>query len=288
VLKEACSDLSVLVVLDDVWSRNHIQQCLVSTVLDFAKSSKIVISTRVTGVLEPYVAGIGAVRLRSDLDQPGSSAAVTPQEQGGIVPSSSDVSLADIDVHEIAVPSDGDAARMLLVAADVNPDADEHPLETPSIVRFCKRLPLALGIAGNRLRQMVGGSRSTHRWDGVTAVLERELAASGHAHSIEYTVIQVSLNSIDTAYRAQVVRLFSSFALVREDTFAPLEIVEMLYVACQVSVDGSISSSANVSAPPPRSSVRRWLKVLIDRSLVVGTVDRPQVSTRWVFFCTRE
>ena len=232
LLKEACTGISVLLVLDDVWEVEHTRVCLP---LDPTTRSKIVISTRVQGVLETHTAN-------TDVGD-GSTIALCVNAANGLRSSL----MADVDVHEITVPSQADAVRMLLIAAGVNSDVDERPTESDAIVRFCKRLPLALGIAGKRLRHMAMGSNGKHRWDDVTAVLERELAASGHAQSIEHTVIQVSLNSIDPLYRAQVVRLFCSLGLVREDRIAPLEIIELLYVDSPLFVNSD--EFVNITMP---------------------------------------
>ena len=39
----------------------------------------------------------------------------------------------------------------------------------------------------------------------------------------------------------------------------------------------SAANEANAGPPPTLLSVRRWLKVLVDRSLVLGSVDKPSL-----------
>ena len=123
MLETAAEGQSVLLVLDDVWDRDDCARC--AQLLDPATESKVLISTRVRAVLE-----------------------------GG----------ADPDIHEIAVPSEADAIAMLLVAGGIDPDAgDDVPDEAAEVARFCRRLPLVLGIAGKLIRQMPSGGRGRHR-----------------------------------------------------------------------------------------------------------------------------
>lgn len=83
-----------------------------------------------------------------------------------------------------------------------------------------------------------------------------------------------------------VIKLFYAFALVPEDTVVPLEILGMIYATSTSNSNSNGSNSngsstavaaADVDAAPPRLLIRKWLKMLIDRSLVLGTVDRPQL-----------
>jgi hypothetical protein len=39
----------------------------------------------------------------------------------------------------------------------------------------------------------------------------------------------------------------------------------------------SAANEAHAGPPPTLLSVRRWLKVLVDRSLVLGSVDKPSL-----------
>lgn len=79
--------------------------------------------------------------------------------------------------------------------------------------------------------------------------------------------ILTSLNSISGAHKDNVKKLFKCLALLPEDTIAPLDILAMIFQAS--------CSTAEKPAPRPRiMMIRRWLNVLIERSLVLGTVDR--------------
>jgi hypothetical protein len=106
---------------------------------------------------------------------------------------------------------------------------------------------------------------------------------------MENSVIRTSLKGIKGRHREQVIQLFCGFALVPEDTHCPLEVLAMIFeVTCplaassrQGSAELSRDDVANASVEPPKPTsrllLRKWLKVLIDRSLVLGSVDRPQL-----------
>lgn len=65
----------------------------------------------------------------------------------------------------------------------------------------------------------------------------------------------------------------TSQALVPEDTQVPLEMMGLLFASLGVAN----GASSKLKRVPARLLVRKWLKSLIDRSLVLGTVDKPQV-----------
>ena len=65
-----------------------------------------------------------------------------------------------------------------------------------------------------------------------------------------------------------------------EDTSIPLSVMELIFQACSPSdvSPGANGGGARATVPAPsRLHIRRFLKTLIDRSLVLGTVDRPQL-----------
>ena len=66
--------------------------------------------------------------------------------------------------------------------------------------------------------------------------------------------------------QANVKALLKLFALVPEDTHCPLEVLLLIFKAVHEG-SGSVSIM----------HIRKWLRVLIDRSLVLGTIDRPSV-----------
>ena len=70
------------------------------------------------------------------------------------------------------------------------------------------------------------------------------------------------------AEKANITRLFYLFALIPEDTCAPLEALLIMFEAVNGDGDGT---SINLA------SVRKWLKILLHRGLVIGSVDQAQV-----------
>ena len=90
---------------------------------------------------------------------------------------------------------------------------------------------------------------------------------------MENSLIRTSLKSIKGTQQAEVAQLFHAFALVPEDTSPPLEVMGLLFASLGVA-NGAGSKLRRI---PARLLVRKWLKSLIDRSLVLGTVDKPQV-----------
>jgi hypothetical protein len=59
-------------------------------------------------------------------------------------------------------------------------------------------------------------------------------------------------------------------SLIPEDVQPPLEVLAMMYEA-EVSSDDDVPGSKR----PTLLNLRRWLKMLLDRSLALGTVDKP-------------
>ena len=55
------------------------------------------------------------------------------------------------------------------------------------------------------------------------------------------------------------------FGLVPEDTHCPLDVLLLMFKA------------ANTGSTATIMHIRKWLRVLINRSLVLGTIDRPLV-----------
>lgn len=169
-------------------------------------------------------------------------------------------------IIDIAVPSIEDASRMLLnVSGYVSPDGAPAPRkEIGLVVNMCKRLPLTIGIAGKLIKQMA--FTGAEGWSGVVDLLKDELAAAA-GDSVEESVIRASVKALPKKIRRQVVQMFVSFALIPEDVVLPLPVLGMIYEACGAVGDEPVS----------RLRIRQYLKVLIDRSLVLGTVDQPQL-----------
>eukprot|EP01052_Picozoa_sp_SAG31_P019382 SAG31_NODE_1409_length_8471_cov_12.764931_5_plen_336_part_00 len=163
---------------------------------------------------------------------------------------------------EVGLPSPSDSARMLLSAAGIEA-AQRHPVGVSEIVHLCGRLPLALGIAGALAVSF--GLVDTQDWSGLISVLKEELRES-HSGGVEAGVISASLRGLKGSKeeQANVRALLRLFALVPEDIYVPLEVLLLMFqsvYACDASM----------------LHLRKWLRILISRSLVLGTVDRPSV-----------
>ena len=171
--------------------------------------------------------------------------------------------LEGAEIVDVGLPSEDEAVQILLSVAGL-PLGTSVPPEAREVVKFCDRLPLALSIAGKLVCEMgVVGD-----WEGVVDMMEDEFSDTGQDDSMEERVIRTSLSGIKGPHRDNVLRLFYAFAIVPEDTRTPIEMVRMLFEA---------ESETPLPKPPSLINVRRWLKVLIDRSLILGTVDRPSL-----------
>lgn len=111
----------------------------------------------------------------------------------------------------------------------------------------------------------------TDDWEGVVELLREEFSESDQECSMEERIIRTSLNAIAGPHRADILRLFNAFAVTPEDMQLPIEVIAALFEA---------ESETPLAKPPSIWKIRKWLKVLIDRSLVLGTVDRPSLHGR--------
>ena len=164
---------------------------------------------------------------------------------------------------EVGLPSPSDSARMLLSAADADV-SDRQPSGVSEIVDLCGRLPLALGIAGRLAASL--GLVGTADWSGMIGVLKEELRES-HSGGAEEGMIRASLRGLKGSAKEQanVRSLLLMFAFVPEDTFCPLEVMLLMFNAVY---EGSGATMMHI---------RKWLRILVNRSLVLGTIDRPSV-----------
>ena len=191
--------------------------------------------------------------------------------------------LAGADIVDIGLPSEDEAISMLMAAAGAPADL-EPPPEARDVVRFCKCLPLSIGIAGKLVADLQFGDVNDD-WAGVLEMLQDEFEQNGQTRTIEESVIAASLRSIGGARRENIVNLFMAMALIPEDVFAPLDILAMIYEAEVSGNDSDGRGSVGGSHRPSLLKLRRWLKILIDRSLVLGTVDRPSLHDIPRDFC---
>ena len=184
------------------------------------------------------------------------------------------------EIIDITVPSNTDAVKMLLSTAGMDPNVLQVRKETTRVVELCKRLPLTIGVAGKLIRQLSRGSSMSEAsdWADILAFLEDEMNDPDGSLAVEESVIRASIKAIPPKIRKRVAQLFHGFALAPEDTHVPLPVLGMLYDAC----------GNTAAAPVSRMHVRKFLKVLIDRSLVLGTVDRPQLHDVMLDYVQKE
>eukprot|EP01050_Picozoa_sp_SAG11_P013285 SAG11_NODE_1540_length_4722_cov_2.812243_3_plen_1121_part_00 len=169
-----------------------------------------------------------------------------------------------VEIVQIQLPSEDQAVQMLLSTAGITVKDHPIPNEAAELVRFCNMLPLAVSIAGKLVKDLE--LDSTADWDGIVSLLKDEFA-DGDSKTIEDTVIKSSLKSIRGSHKDNVISLFKCLALVPEDTVVPLEMLTFIFQA-------GCSTDEETVKRPKIIMIRRWLKVLIERSLILGTVDR--------------
>jgi hypothetical protein len=171
--------------------------------------------------------------------------------------------LEGAEVVDVGLPTEDEAVQMLLSAAGLPLDA-APPSGSKQVVKFCGQLPLTLGIAG----KVIKGLGVTDDWREVLELMQEEFQESAQDRSMEERIIRTSLSAIKGPQADNILRLFHALAIVPEDTRIPIEVVAMLFEA---------EGEAPLPKPPSLLNIRRWLKALIDRSLILGTVDRPQL-----------
>ena len=165
---------------------------------------------------------------------------------------------------ELGVPSPEESVKLLLASAGLA-HLSPVPAEAAEVVQICGCLPLAVDLAGNMLRDLgVGGSD----WAGVPKLLREEMRASADSDetTVEYRVIAASLSAIPKRDREQTQKVFRVFALVAEDTHVPLSVFRIL-----------LSAVTGESELVGELQLRKWIQVLINRSIVLGTWERPQL-----------
>eukprot|EP01047_Picozoa_sp_COSAG01_P022627 COSAG01_NODE_1350_length_10605_cov_43.649743_2_plen_453_part_00 len=233
-LQHAMTGKRVLLCLDDLWEEVHEAEL---NFADVAAGSKVLISTRVKGLL------VGAHQV------------------------------------EVGLPSSADSVRMLLSAAEVDEGEDE-PMGVREIVDLCGRLPLALGIAGRLAAGL--GLVGTRDWSGMIGVLKEELRES-HSGGTEEGMIRASLRGLkgSAQEQANVRKMFLLFAHIPEDTHAPLSVLLLMFNALN-----------NTGPPASIMHIRKWLRILINRSLVlVSILIRIFFLCSWLrifFLCSAE
>ena len=221
-IKQAMVGKDILLVLDDVWDDAHPAWFIF---LDESTKSRVLMSSRVRGVLDT----------------------------------------AETDIVNIGLPSEADSCSILMGSAGLDPNSTTPPTGATQIIAMCKRLPLTLGIAGRLIRDL---SLEDNNWSDAVDLMRSELYGDGSAaRSAEDRIIATSLKAITGPHKDNIRLLLRTFGLVPEDCKIPLEMLQWV-----------MEAEAGPSLPKPSiQNLRRWVKALIDRSLVLGPVDAPSV-----------
>eukprot|EP01051_Picozoa_sp_SAG22_P005169 SAG22_NODE_300_length_12752_cov_3.102426_1_plen_653_part_10 len=189
--------------------------------------------------------------------------------------------LDDSHCVEIKLPTEQESVHILMATAGAQASANAFHLgkseqtRAPSgavdIVRHCARLPLALGIAGRLINSL--GMAAAHDWTGLVDILKEELRASTSG-GIEESCIRATLRSLkgSAAEQKAINSVLLLMAIVPEDTALPLEVLQVMYDATTVT-----NNAAATRRKTSIMKIRKYLRVLLDRSLVLGSVDRPSV-----------
>jgi hypothetical protein len=164
---------------------------------------------------------------------------------------------------ELGMPSEAEAVELLLSSAGLA-HIRPIPKEAAEVVQICSRLPLAVDLAGKRLRDLEIRSAD---WADIPTLLRDEMRSSRRDEALEYRVIAASLNAIPACDRDACKQVFRCFAVVPEDTYVPLSALQMIHSALRGS-EGDLM---------PQLQLRKYMQILLNRSLVLGTWERPQL-----------
>jgi hypothetical protein len=189
-------------------------------------------------------------------------------------------------VVDVGHPTEDAAVDIFLASAGIDGKqfATSRPEELKKIVKFCKYLPLALGIAGKLCHSLFPVIESPRDLDEVYQHLQDEFSTGGQQQTVEEVVIRTTLKSIKGVDQKEVINLFYSLALIPEDVRCPLDIVSIVFESAT-----TVRNESNVKQQQPsRLQIRKWLKLLIDRSLVMGSVDAPHLHDIVLAFVTTQ
>jgi hypothetical protein len=193
-LRIALQGRQILLVIDDVWAIEELQQ--LSVVIDRNTNSKILVSSRIRGITD------------------GDSTAAVVDAQ---LPSMDDAVRLLLGSAEMATASSSPSAPAVVA-----------PPEAMELAKMCNRLPLALGICGKILKSLA--LTTSDSWQGVIDIIQEVMHESTHRRSIEESVILASLKGLPEDAR----RLFYCIGLAPEDSILSLDAIVVLYGASLV------------------------------------------------------
>jgi hypothetical protein len=166
---------------------------------------------------------------------------------------------------EIGLPSMAAALGLLCQSAGLGVAVASNalPPEASEVVEICGRLPLALDIAGKLITDM---GLDGEDWNGVPQMLRQEMAAASGETSLEYRIISTSMNAIAERDRQGCREIFAVLATVAEDTHVPPDAFHLMF-----------SEITAAEGPVPHLQLRKWMQLLINRSLILNNWERPQL-----------
>jgi hypothetical protein len=263
LLTQALRGRKALMILDDLWGLEEEEML---NAVDFSAGSKLLVTTRIRGIISdaeqvevglPGLEDAAQLLLRCDIFGPGAMSfgwELCHLAEGCLVTYVVDVLIVECRIRSAGWP----------VSAEVPPEAYE-------VADLCGYLPLALDIAGKMLKSLSLDSTDLSSWRDVPKTLAEQMKSVNDATPIDetigYKIIGAGLLKIPQQDQQAVATIFSVFAVVAEDTHVPMSAFRTMFGA--LSEDGG--------ACPSELQLRMWLQMLIDRSLVLGSWERPQL-----------
>ena len=176
--------------------------------------------------------------------------------------------LAGAGQVELGLPSTESALQILLASAGLEQLASTPPVEAAEVVEICGKLPLTLAICGKLIKDY--GLSEDDSWDGVAQHLKEQLVTAngseGESETLAYRIIELSLNSIHARDQAACRHIFTVMSTVAEDTMVPPQAFRIM-----------LSAVNGTTELVPEMRLRSWLQLLINRSLLLGSWERPQL-----------
>jgi hypothetical protein len=158
------------------------------------------------------------------------------------------------------------ADSCVLLAKAACLEAVELPPAAIEMVQICGRLPLTLGICGRMIREFGEG------WEDVLPDHLRSEGFLGEEDSeggmtVQTRIIMKSIKSIAIPDGDEIGLLFSSLAVFAEDEKIQIAVVSALHSSYQDK-----KTAQKVPLTKHRMRVRKWVHVLLDKSLLLGSV----------------
>ena len=264
-MEAAASGVKLLLVIDDPWRAEHIEQL---DCVDAEVGGAMFVTTRIRNLV--------------------------PSQGANEV--------------ELSILSKEGAVDLLLASGGISLVSGQPvPPAALTAVELCGRLPLCIAIAGAMIREheddwevwLVPALQESHgaelRTRSVGEVGVHTASGTVDAGSIEERVLRTSLRSIKREERDGVCALFLFTSVFAEDATIPAAVIDALAKDILIEAQAAAASETGADSPEQRrstkaqeeprghgqlrraasniSSVRRWLRIAIDHSLVLGSLS---------------